>query len=448
MKETMLSSLALFMGLSVNKNTPINGIAADSRKVRPGDLFFALPGEQTDGHLHLASAAANGAVAAVVIDTYDGPSHGLILLPSNDVLKALHTLAKNYLKTKNVQVIGITGSIGKTTTKDFVYQLLKQKFRVSASPGNSNSKIGLPLTILNHLEEDDELLILEMAMDNPGQITQLIDIAPPSVALITTVGLVHVCYFNSIEEIAKAKAEIFSHPMTKTAFYHLESDYGGFLSHEGTCRKFSFSTKSEYADLTLFEGNIKSPFESGILAPLAVSGVHNNHNLLAAVTLSQYLGMSLSEINQAIPLLKLPERRFQVMELNGITFVNDAYNASELSVKAALDSLPMPKGNGKRIAILSDMRELGKFSEACHRSVAQYALNRVDALFCYGEESRHLLSVWEEAKRPVTWTASRSEMVSALRNQIHPSDVVLLKGSLSMQVWKILEELDLQTKGT
>lgn len=416
--------------LTLNELSHHSGVAVDSRLVKPGNLFFALPGDQTDGHAYLPAAAEKGAISAVVLNNYSGSDHGLSLIRVPDVLEALQTLAKNYLKAVGAQVIAITGSVGKTTTKHFLAQLLAIKFKVAASPGNANSQIGLPLSILNDVKPDTEILVQEMGMDQPGHIAKLVRIAPPKVAIVTSVSLVHACNFNSIEEIACAKAEIFAHPETEIGFYHLESDFGGGLRSSGSCRKQTFSTNDPAADIYL----------SSAIEPLRLPGAHNKQNLLAAIAAAQYLGMTQTEINAAIKNLTLPEKRFQIIEKEGVIFINDAYNASEQSVKAALDSLPAPKEGGKKIAVLSDMRELGKFSEGCHRAVAKHALNSVDFMLCYGEESRHIFSVWQEAQRPVVWSLGRSEIVLALKSNVKPGDVVLLKGSNSMQVWKVLEE--------
>ncbi len=428
------------MGHSYGGDLFIEGVSVDSRHVKANDLFFALPGEQTDGHAYLQAAKEAGAIAAVVLNSYEGDSFGLELIRSHDVLDSLQKLAKTYLAQMGVTVIGITGSIGKTTTKEFLATMLSQKYSIAASTGNRNSQIGLPLTILNDIDENVEVLILEMAMDLPLQIANLVKIAPPMIALVTYVTLVHVCNFGSLEKIAKAKAEIFSSDKTEAAFYHLESDYGKQLSRNCKCRSITFSLSAKEADLTLEGCCLTSIFASGELAPLNVYGTHHRHNLLAAVAIAQYMGLSIEEINLGIANLTLPERRGQLIDIEGIFFVNDAYNATESSVKAALDALLTLNTKGKRFAVLSDMRELGQFSKECHRQVALHALRCVDEIFCYGEEVKHIVDIWQEAKRPITWCQNSSEVATLLKRIIKPSDVVLLKGSRSMQTWKVLDD--------
>lgn len=434
------------MQTSSNSHAMASGVAVDSRLLRQSDLFFALPGAQVDGHTFLEEVSLKGASGAVVLSSYHGPDFGLPLIRSPNVLASLQTLAKTLLAQANMKVVAITGSVGKTTTKDFIAGLLHRKFRVSASPGNSNSQIGLPLTILNNTDLEDDILILEMGMTHPGQITQLIDIAPPAIAVVTTVALVHACNFDSLQGIAKAKAEIFSHPDTEVGIYHLESDIGKELNKSGLCKKFSFSTKKTEADYFLRDETnsmvIKEGQEEPVELPLLnLPGTHNRHNFLAAVAVARQCGMSWNEIIEAQSSLALPERRLEIIEKFGAIFVNDSYNASEMSVKAALDALPVPKKGSRRIAVLGEMMELGKFSKQCHRSVGEHALKCVDMMICFGEGCQPIFECWMQADRHVFWPADRSGAVAALRDHLQPGDVVLLKGSRSKGVWKVLEEL-------
>lgn len=415
------------VGAESNSGRFVSGTAVDSRHVKAGDLFFALPGAKVDGHAYLSDAATRGAVGAVVHAAYEGSDHGMDLIRVPDALEALQTLARKKLQEMKLRIIAVTGSIGKTTTKDFITTLLSGKYRVAASPGNSNSQIGLPLTILNRVRGDEEIAVFEMGMTAPGQIGKLVSIAPPEVAVVTKVALVHACNFESIEGIAAAKAEIFSHPATRLGIYHQESDYGFALSRTGGCNKLSFST-------------LDTSVES-LLPQLHLPGKHNRHNFLAAVAVARYFGLDWDEIRNRQDLLALPERRLQFIERDGVTFINDAYNASELSMKAALETMPQPHSGGRRIAVLGGMVELGKFSADCHKAVGLHALGYVDLLFCFGEESKLMEEVWRLAGRQAIWREERSQIVSLLREILKPGDVVLLKGSRSKEVNKVLEEL-------
>jgi UDP-N-acetylmuramoyl-tripeptide--D-alanyl-D-alanine ligase len=305
--------------------TPLAGVCVDSRHLKRGELFFALPGAKIDGHTFLEEVAAKGAAAAVVNASYAGPSHGLKLLRVPDVLEALQTLASALLKTYRCKVVAVTGSMGKTTTKDLLTSILKQKFRVGSSPGNSNSQIGVPLALLNHTHGDEEILVIEMGMTHPGQIRKLTQIAPPDVAIITTTALVHACNFDNLNQIGLAKAEIFSHPQTQIGL--LDEQIVNFeeLKGQGTCLKRSFAVNSSTADYSLSvvgaHMHMRDPWGEGTLDLLPLQGEHNRHNFLGAAAIARELGMKWEEINASLCTLQLPERRLQFVEKLGALFV-------------------------------------------------------------------------------------------------------------------------------
>lgn len=446
MKPTTLKYLAHLMQVASKADQKVAGVSVDSRLTVRGDLFFALPGAQVDGHHFLSEAAAKGAVAAVVKSDYVGPTHGMALMHSEDVLATLQLLAHNFIKHGRTKIAAITGSVGKTTTKDFITALLKSRYKVSSSPGNSNSQIGLPLALLNHSTLEEDFLILEMGMTLPGQIAKLVQIAPPLVAIVTSVALVHACNFDSIEDIARAKAELFSHPYTQLGIYPKEYNFGDVFSATGTSRKLAFSTKLSTADYFLDTRQDKMTLftHSGWLSRfpiLNIPGEHNRHNFLAAAIAARHLGMTWEEIRCAQMSLVLPERRMQIIEKDGLVFVNDSYNASEISLKSALSSLPSPRGSGRKIAVIGEMLELGKFSKQCHLAVGEHALNCVEKMFCLGQECAPIYECWQKAGRQVFWAMERALLVDALRAQLKADDVVLLKGSRSNGLWNVLEEL-------
>lgn len=448
MRKTTLREFAYLLGnvLEGDSDQLVSGIAVDSRLVEPGNVFFALPGAKADGHSYLQEVAVKGAIAAVVEKNYSGEDYGLQLIRVRHVLQSLQSLASAFVKKGHAKIVAITGSVGKTTTKEFTATLLRQKYRVAASPGNSNSQVGIPLAIVNHTAGNEDILVLEMGMTVPGNIANLIKIAPPDIAVITHVALVHAVNFNSMDEIARAKGEILTHPKTQIGILNYETENFHQLLHFGACRKLLFSVKSSCADFSMRiqpDGTmlVSHANETVALGTLPVLGKHNHQNLLAAITVAKNLNMDWEEIINAIPSLKLPERRLQVVEKEGITFVNDSYNASLLSVKAALESLPVPQGNGKKIAVLGEMLELGHFSEQCHREVGEHSLNHVDSVLCLGKETHPIFECWESAKRPAQKFMERADLVKALRQSLQPGDVVLLKGSRSKELWKVLDEL-------
>ncbi|MBA2369200.1 MAG: UDP-N-acetylmuramoyl-tripeptide--D-alanyl-D-alanine ligase [Candidatus Protochlamydia sp.] len=446
MKIFSLRQISEVLNCPYPKNDKIiQGFSVDTRHLQPNQIFAALKGERVDGHSYLAEAKKKGASAALVKINYEGADHGMELLRVPDPLSALQELAKASLARTSSRIVAVTGSVGKTTTKEFIKTLLSLRYAVAASVGNLNSQAGLPLTLLNNTEGNEEILILEMGMSEPGELTRLVQMAPPEVSVLTTAALVHACNFNSIEEIALTKGEIFLHPKTQLGLLHRDISNYSEVASMGSCPKLSFSSFSNEADYQLdyqakkiYSSLEKKNFD---IKGFAIPGKHNLQNFLAAAAVGRYFKLSWEEMIEAVPRLLLPQKRLQLAEKNGITFLNDSYNASEISVKAALECLPLPKGKGCKVAVLGSMMELGKFSESCHASVGDFALNHVEKMFCLGEECQPIYDRWKEAGKTAELFTDRGALVACLRKALKPSDVVLLKGSLSKQLWKVLEEL-------
>lgn len=426
----------------------VTGFSVDTRTLKPHEIYVALKGERVDGHEFLFQACKKGASAAIVSKAYEGPCIGLPLIRVDDPLFTLQELARIVLAHRQSRVVAVTGSVGKTTTKDFIALLLQNRYDVFSSPGNSNSQIGLPLAILNHTTGEEDLLVLEMGMTQPNHLTRLIQIAPPEVALITSVALVHACHFDSLEAIARTKAEILCHPQTRLGVLSWDIPFYSELAQIGKCRKLSFSTVYPQADYYLDMQNdhqIHSPLERSThaITTMKLPGRHNRHNLLASIVVARYFSIPWKEIEQSISRLTLPEKRLQFVRIphKEMLFINDAYNASEPSVKSALEILPAPQGRGRKIAVLGSMMELGKFSDECHRRVGEFALHYVDRMYCLGKECQPIYEIWKQAGKPVELFLERSELMEALRSTLKAEDVILLKGSRSKELWKVLEEL-------
>lgn len=423
----------------------VKGYCVDTRYLKPGEIFFALKGERVDGHDFLAEAQQKGALAAIVAKDYSSTFSDFPLIYVSDPLRALQDLARHVLAHSSSRVVAITGSLGKTTTKDFVHTLLAGSYRIKASPGNSNSQIGLPLSLLNHTSGQEDILVLEMGMTEPGQILTLTQIAPPEVAVLTAVSLVHACNFNSLEDIAWAKAEVFQHAHTRLGILPVDIPSYQAIVNASPCRKLSFSVTGQQADYSFDPADpakllANLEHQSIEIKNFTLPGRHNRHNLLAAVIVARHFNVSWDEIKERLNLLQLPERRLQFETRKGIVFINDSYNAAELSVKAALETLPQPTGNGRKIAILGSMLELGKFSEDSHRRVGEFALNFVDECYCFGHECQPIYDAWYQAKRPVQLFEDFNELIHCLKENLQAADVVLIKGSRAKQMWKILEE--------
>lgn len=437
MQQRPLSQFGQWIASPIASERLVSGVAVDSRKIVPGDLFFALPGARVDGHDYLLDADKRGAVAAVVKAGRELPQGVILpLLPVPDPLAALHEAARRYREElSSAPIYAVTGSVGKTTVKEFAAALLRQKYRLLATAGNENSQTGVPLTLFN-LGGKEELILLEMGMNGPGQIARLVEIAPPRVALITTVTLTHSQFFPGLEAIAMAKAEIFSHPKTELGL--LPQDLPNFSSvcQVGSCRKaiFRYTVTSQEGAIAI-EDEGKRLLE----APWSIPGLHNRTNFALAALLAHEAGMEWDEIAAAAPLLRLPAMRFETMVKEGITVIKDCYNACQLSMESALQSLPA--ATGRRIALLGEMGELGRFSEGCHLSVAEAALGTVDELVCYGKGCLPMVDLWKRAGRPVNYFEAHPPLLDYLKGHLQEGDLLLVKGSRSCALERIVEQL-------
>ncbi len=433
---------------SLDTFKPFSGVAVDTRHVQPGNLFFALSGQKTDGHHFLNEAAAKGATGAVVKRSFYEEARDsvpqLTLLYVDDPLLALQTAAKKWLEHSSARVIAITGSLGKTSTKGFLFSLLQSKYKVATTSGSKNSQIGLALAILNETKGVEDYLILEMGMSEKGHIQKLVEMAPPHLALITSIALVHAENFHEISDIAQAKAEVFSHPKTECVILNNDTRCVSDLLQMVRCKKESYSLqegavvkwkmKIEADCLVVTEDCIEI-----ILPKVNMMAEHMYGNLLGAISCARELGMSFEEIKVALKEITLPERRLQEVEKKGVTFINDAYNAAEDSMKGALDAMRQKKCAGRKIAVLGHMRELGKFSDGCHKSVGEFALTCVDQVISIGENAGPLVKVWQEAQRPVEWFLQFEELFCYLQNEICEGDLVLVKGARTLELERIID---------
>lgn len=408
-----IREIAQFFDHLLTCNEVITHVAFDSRNVKIGSLFFALSGEKVDGHHFLEEVAKKGAVAAVVSSAYQGPNFGMDLIPVLDVKQALQDLAREVFKEKTPLVIGVTGTVGKTTAKEFIAGVLSEKFRVAKNPGSMNSQVGLPLTVLNW-DGKDEILVLEMGMSEKGEITRLTEIAPPQLGVLTKLSLVHSAFFDGIEGIAEAKCELFKSSQIRHAF--LNCDTAEFEA-----------VQSIDTEKTWFEKcTLKAPFTEPQLL----------ENLGAAVAIARHLGMAEEEIIRGIQKLKPFDHRGEKIEKKGVLFIDDSYNASPVASKAAFRSMPAGK---KRFAIFGAMKELGAFEEVSHREVAECAFPIIDELLCVGKECQPMVDFFKQKGKPAMLFEAKERAAKHLKEIMNEGDVVLIKGSNSFKLWTILE---------
>ncbi len=435
MRNVPIPLIAQRLGFPYESEGVVSGYQIDSRQVGPGDLFFALKGARSNGHDFLNEVKKRGAIAAVVGREYAGPDFGLVLLRVDDPVASLQGLARQFMAECKATVIGITGSLGKTTTKEFAATLLEGKYKVGKTHLNYNTKLTYPITLLNRTGEE-EVLVVEMGMSEPGDIERLVEIAAPDIGVVTQVACVHASFFaGGLSDIAKGKAAIFSHPKTKTAiFYQGLNQYPEAMAKIGG-KKISFSLDERGADYFLSSEYFLD--ERGVRAyrfDPPFKQRHMLHNFLAAVCVARQMKMEWDEINRQVPYLKLPPMRFELSERGGVVFVNDAYNANPDSMKAALSHLPEPKEGGKRIAVLGMMVDLGPESDNLHREVGRFAQKYVDHLLVMGKEALPIYEAFQEAQKPAESYQTFQSLAERLKELACPGDVVLMKASRCVQM--------------
>ncbi|MFP4300998.1 MAG: UDP-N-acetylmuramoyl-tripeptide--D-alanyl-D-alanine ligase [Spirochaetaceae bacterium] len=423
----------------------VASVCIDTRSLGRDALFVALPGTRTDGHSFLAQAFAKGAAAALVRrswwrergEHFSRWVHRATLLVVEEPLTALQELSIHYLERfPEITRIGITGSNGKTTTKELIAAVLAGVAETAYSGGNFNSEIGVPLSVFE-LEGDETYAVFEMAMNNPGEMELLARIVRPHYAVITNIGTAHIGQLGSREAIATEKKAIFSQfDGTQTAVLPREDEYFDFLREgvKGTVVPYGREEVPglEHAETRGVEGSTLL-FSEGTIN-LYIPGVHNIHNALAAIRLCQLLGVSFSAIKTGIEAVRQSFGRGEIIP-GEITIIQDCYNASPESVRAAVELLK--EAEGRSVAVLGSMKELGSFSEEAHRIVAREVLESgVDRLFLFGEEFRIAAQELVEEEE-VIHTESFEELAELVPSYLKAGDTVLLKGSRSMELERL-----------
>jgi UDP-N-acetylmuramoyl-tripeptide--D-alanyl-D-alanine ligase len=431
------------------------GYSIDSRTVQPGELFFAVKGERLDGHDYVQQALQRGAVSAVVRkDQLARYTVKTCLLAVDDTLVALQTLATAVRRVWGKPAIGITGSVGKTTTKDAVAHLLSAKYKVHSSKGNFNNHFGLPLGLLK-LEPEHEIAVIEMGMSHAGEIAALARIALPDDGIVTTVAPVHLEFFDSLAGIARAKYELIQAlPAGGTAILNADDEYVSQFGRDFNGKVVMFGLKptadvrAENIEVLGPQGTRFDLIANGgrvaVTSPLL--GRHNVYNVLAAAAAALEHEMTLDEIAAALPSLAPADKRGQVVQVDNITVINDCYNSSPKALLAAVDALMAVPGK-RHIVVAGEMLELGPTGEQLHRESGAYIAGRnVD--FFLGV--RGLASVMvSEAKAQglnAEFVATPEEAGTWLAANACEGDVVLLKASRGVKIEKALEQFGASKK--
>lgn len=433
-----------------NVHGEISGIATDSRAVAPGELFIALRGPTFDGHNYITDAAVKGARA--VLCDHLVAEQSLPQIVVTDTLRALGDIAAFWRHRFQLPVAAITGSSGKTTTKEMLAAILARTAPGLKTAGNFNNLIGLPLTLFQ-LTRADQWAVLEMGMSERGEIARLTEIAAPTVGVITNVAPAHLLTMKSLGGIARAKGELFAALQPGSlAVINLDDERVAAIPVANGVQRRTYGLAAA-ADVRAEEirpegAEVRfSLHAAGEARPirLPVPGRHNVSNALAAATAALGMGRSLDDIVSGLETFSPAKGRMETTLLNdGIILIEDTYNANPLSVKAALIALDEMGGSGERIAVLGDMLELGESSAELHREVGEFAAEHCDRLFLFGPESRETAAGAHSAGMAavrISHYASHSEAAQALIQSARPGARILIKGSRGMKMENITAEL-------
>ena len=426
-----------------------SGYSIDSRTIRPGELFFAVKGERMDGHDFVAQALERGAVAAVVHK--DIPSSLAArerLLAVDDTLSALQTLGAAVRCLWGKTVVGITGSTGKTTTKQAVAHVLGGRFRVLKSEGNFNNHFGLPLMLLK-LEPEHDIGVIEMGMSHSGEIAALAKIAHPEVGVITNVAPVHLEFFNSVADIARAKYELIeSLPAGGIAVLNGDDEYVSQFGRDFHGKVVMYGTKAT-ADVRAQHieqhGSNGSTFDLVVgscreRARLPLVGLHNVYNALAAAAVGLERGLPPSDVIERLASLAPAEKRGQVVQVGNITVINDCYNSNPKALDAMVDTLAAMPAK-RRIVVAGEMLELGATGADLHRRCGEHAAKAgIDVLLGVRGLAKEMVGAARKAGMSAEFANSSEEAGDWLAREARGGDVVLLKASRGVKLEKALEK--------
>jgi UDP-N-acetylmuramoyl-tripeptide--D-alanyl-D-alanine ligase len=433
----------------------IKGAAIDSRKILPGNLFVPLKGEKTDGHHFVEKAFEQGAAAALWQEDIPHPPEGKPVIVVKDVLKALQELAKAYRNELSLKVVAITGSNGKTTTKDITAAVLGKTYRVQKTEGNLNNHIGLPLTVLS-LKENTEIAILEMGMSGRGEISLLTDIAKPDVAIITNIGEAHLLDLGSREAIADAKFEI-TEGLKEGGLFIYPGNEPLLVERASRLKQARLKTfgQSPDHDLYLLDYNLEERGSTFIVSAypdetlfLPVAGKHNLMNALAALLAAIECSVPFSDIKAGLKSVKLSNMRMEWRKgPKGSAILNDAYNSSPTALRAVISMIESMDEKREKILVLGDMLELGEDEQIFHRKIGrEISPDKIKYVFTYGRLGKRIAEGAAEhfPKERVFSFQDQEELIAALFEKISGNEIIAVKASRGMELEKVVEALAAQ----
>ena len=430
-------------------NTEVSSVTTDSRKREDGCLFIPIKGEHFDGHDFIPQMAEEGALVCLTEQESYLDDYPCIYVESTR--EAIKIIAREYLKGLDIKVIAVTGSVGKTSTKEMIYSVVSTKYRSIKTQGNFNNALGLPLTIFN-IREDDEVAVLEMGINHFGEMTELSSIAPPAISVITNIGECHLEFLGDRNGVLKAKTEMFKN-LKKGGSIVLNGDDDKLITISdvnGTKPVFyGIDTKcTVYADNIKVNGIFGTEFTvhgtgSDFNVRISVPGKHMVLNALAAVSCGMLLGISDEDIKNGLEKAEGIAGRLNIIDNRNIIIIDDCYNANPVSMKAALKILE--NSRGRRVAVLGDMGELGENSDNYHREVGAYAAVKCDVLVTVGARSEYMaMAALETMPRECVYHFDDTDsFIKESRSILEKGDTVLIKASHVMRFDRIIEALRL-----
>lgn len=439
-----------------NKNLECKNFSKDTRNLKKGDIYIAIKGETFDGNKFWKQALELGADCVIVDNIFFTEQDKeefkeKTIVKVEDTLKALYDIARYKRSLYDIPVVAITGSVGKTSTKDIVANVVGQKYKTLKTIGNNNNNIGLPFTILRM--QDEEAMVLEMGMNHFGEISLLTSIAKPTICIITNIGTSHIGNLGSRENILKAKLEILEGCKNPTIIINNDNDllHNWFEENKENMKINTYGIKeqSDFNGKNIVLCEDRSDFTCDLdnqqfTIKVPVGGEHFVLNSLCAVAVGKTLGIDNSKIVKGIESFKLTKKRMDITHLqNGIKIINDAYNASFESMSASLKSLLEFKEN-RKIAVLGDMFELGEFSKELHEKVGEEVLkNKIDILICSGQNAKYIYQKVREQNNfeNVYYLNDKNEIINLLKKIVKQGDIILLKASNGMKFYNLAEEM-------
>ena len=459
MKNLTLENIArvcggTYYGPADKLQEEVMSVITDSRKAEEGCLFVPIVGERVDAHKFIPQVMEAGALATLSERILENADFPYIKVESS--LQAVKDIAEFYLQQLQIPVVGITGSVGKTSTKEVIASVLKEKYRTLKTQGNFNNELGLPLTVFR-LRDEDEIAVLEMGISDFGEMTRLAKIARPNTCVITNIGTCHLENLGDRDGVLKAKTEIFKY-LQKDGHIVLNGDDDKLCmvkEYEGIKPVFfgMEADKDVYADEITSRGlkGMTCRIHIGgqsFMADIPMPGIHMVYNALAATAVGRIYGLTLEQIRHGIETLEAISGRFHMIETDRFLIVDDCYNANPVSMEAAIDLLL--QADGRRVAVMGDMFELGEQEKEMHARVGKYAADKgVECIICAGKLARCIYEGAREAAgerkdgpaAEIFYFEDRESLLEGINQILKPGDTILIKASHGMGFEKVVEQL-------